>query len=469
MDKNFKENGESTIFSAPAPHNDKPTKKGGKNAKTIILAVLCLMVSIGVLCIVLFLIPSKEDANTDNTVAATNCTEENIEEVNYTDKNGEEFKFIRISTPNFNTKGYSWVIDGIEAEKQDKNTANELVEYACSLKGIKMDDTENDIYGFSSPQAIISFSDKEDDYTITVGSTVGTDSYIKVSGKKGGIYRIDRETAEKLIKGKLDFATRDAYSIATFSADVSAYKSSGGSLERFDLLELESKDYTLSFTLNENELTKNYSKFLLSGKYSENGDKLFSVFTDTLYIDGAYSYFDDSASIEKSGLNNPDFTLSLKVGSETKWFKFKSVDDTFCAVLSDDRHLITRVKKENIPFWELERSDYLYKSLLPFGADDVAALNTDFNGKSSSLIAKESADKINEVLESIKTLNPEYASDTNGGAALLKMEFTLSDNTRESITFYSTDTTKIYVETNSFSGVISSTAFARLKKINESI
>ena len=123
MDKDFKEHSESTIFSAPAPHNDKPTKKGGKNAKTIILAVLCLLVSIGVLCAVLFLIPSKEDVNTNNTVTAVNCEEENIEEVNYTDKNGEEFKFIRISTPNFNTKGYSWVIDGIEAEKQDKKQA----------------------------------------------------------------------------------------------------------------------------------------------------------------------------------------------------------------------------------------------------------------------------------------------------------------------------------------------------------
>lgn len=470
---------QSTIFSAPMPHNDKPSSHTRKRVLTAAALCLGLVLSIAVLYTVIRFSPKSDNQTEANkSVTAILCDQTQIDHIEY-QRVDDTFTLRRTDIAGYNSDGFAWVLDDIEAEKQDKDTANNLATTLCNLKGIKMQEADDTLYGFVNSEAVIRLiMENGSDYTVTVGNLIGDERYVKVSGENAGVYRIDNEQAEKIVLEKLDFASKTAYSIASFTTDVSAYKSSAGALERFDSLSLLSKDYSreLVFIMNEDTATAVYSKYLLSSKenyYTQNADKVFSLFTDTLYVSGAYSYFDDETSVAQFGLLDPDITVKIRVGSEEKWFKFKAIDEEYCAVLSDDRHMITKVKKDNIPSFNLKETDFYYRNLLPFGIDDVTGFVAFGNEVSADIkLADTTSEKITAVsgiLNQITLLDPvfgDYKAINNSYD--FAVEFTLSSGILQRVYFKRNEDSKCIVETMGVTAQISSTDYTRLiKKIKE--
>ena len=77
---------------------------------------------------------------------------------------------------------------------------------------------------------------------------------------------------------------------------------------------------------------------MLAHKASEEG----------VLVAGAYSYDVSSASLEKFGLNNPDLTATMTVGSKTITYKFTLQEDGDYAAVGSGSKLIHRVAASNL-------------------------------------------------------------------------------------------------------------------------
>ena len=349
----------SSIFDAPTVHNDK--QKGNKSRViTAVSVFLVLLVVLGGFFLSKKLIPEKKKNDTLDPKPILSIKEKDLESVYYHLKDAD-FTFKTESIEGYNNDGYVWKIVSLESEKQNFSVNNDFVSALCTLSGIKMVDENDKLYGLSAPFATVTLKTKDNNYTVIIGSDTGTDRYIKVEGKTNGVYRIDEETVKAIGIDKYGFATTDPYKIANFTSDVSAYKSSAGALITFDTLSFYSKEAGETLVFIPDKSNSENDSYLISSKNNakaRNVDLLFGLFTDTLYIDGVYSYFDSEEDISAFGLDSPDFEVKLTVAGEEKWFRFKKMDENSFAVLSDDRHLITKVSAENIPFSNLTSRDF---------------------------------------------------------------------------------------------------------------
>ena len=355
----MKEKEKTSIFDAPYNHNDKSTGNRTRIIK-IISAFLALLVVIGALLLVKNFLPKKKKNAPLDPKTVFSVKESDLKYVTYKTAD-TDYTFKKESIKGYNSDGYVWKIEGLESEKQNFTATNNFVSNLCALKGVKMSDSDDELFGFTSPFATVSLMTGGGEYTITIGGDTGSDRYIKIGGKANGTYRITSETLELIALEKYDFATNEPYKIATFSTDVSAYKSSAGALIGFDTLTFFNKDFSEKLVFVPEKQSEDNDKYLVQSRgnaVAKNVDTLFKLFTDTFYIDGVYSYYDNEEDIKAFGLDSPDYEIRLNVGGEEKWFKFKSVDDDNFAVLSDDRHIVTKVSKINIPFLNFGFEDY---------------------------------------------------------------------------------------------------------------
>lgn len=93
-------------------------------------------------------------------------------------------------------------------------------------------------------------------------------------------------------------------------------------------------------------------------RIAENVDGIFDLFKSGVSVSGAYS-FDPSASARKKlGLDNPDLTVEIKIGSFTKTYLFKQQEDGDYAVWYNGAKLIKKVSESSLSFIDYKVNDY---------------------------------------------------------------------------------------------------------------
>ncbi len=467
---------ESTVFSAPEEHNDRKSGKW-KKPVSIIIGILIAGILCGSIYAIIKVLPDKKGEETFSAKQIIKMETSDINDFSITGKQ-ETLEFYS-KEENGNT---NWYIKGIEEEKIGLIRSRNFVEAICDISGKAVESGDDSAFGFSDSDCIIKINAKDKKYTLTVGNELSNGSYLKVEGEGAGNYIIDSEKAVAIKKSALDFANADSYKIATFKTDVSAYKDEGGALVKYDSLSLSGKKFneTYTFLMNNEESTKETcSEIMVSPEkhYAQNVSPLKELFTDATGVNGAYSFNDTEEDLKQFGLDNPDFVISLTVGSETKWFKFTEMDDTFCSAVSDDFHMVRKVKKEDLPFIAFSGNDYIYSGLLPFGlnyitefkceSQDVNTTVTLNNENSKTVIRKDGKEvtSFGDFYSSFISIKPtSFKSSEDFNLFDAKITITLSNGKTVPVLFKKGSGTKYSYKYEENSGEITAASFDKFMK-----
>lgn len=477
------DNTESTVFSAPAEHNDKGNKDGKSHRTRIaVISIVCVLLLVGIIFAVVKFIPDKKEKTAkDNTVKITEIDVSAVDTVSVTGK--EESYGLYKKEVDGETK---WYVTGMPEEKTGTDQTKNFVNALCALSGTKLTGEDNDtVYGFSEPRFIIEIKSADGVLaTLTVGNDAGEITYLKSHGKVSGNFSLTSETATSICKTRLNLANKDSYTPAEFTTDVSAYKDEGGALLSFDSLSLSGGKYegtSFVFVPNTDELIKETVPYLVSAPvktYASNVDSVLKLFTDSLSVEGVYSLNAGEEDLKNFGLDNPTIEVKLSVAGETKWFKIAQMDDTYCAVVSDNVDMVRKVKSSYILCFDYSTKDYYYPSLTPYTLDNltaftVAAPEGNFNfsvtttdGKST--VTKDGAEMktFSNFYEMFKgTAFSKTGTDSQYGQTESTFTLTLTDGRTVALNFSKGEGTKYNVKIGDFYGQITSSSYKKLIKM----
>ena len=141
------------------------------------------------------------------------------------------------------------------------------------------------------------------------------------------------------------------------------YTDDDGALASFDTITLTGKNFPEKVVLapNTDENLSTYAAYMTispTRRIAENVDGIFDLFKSGVSVSGAYS-FDTSASARKKlGLDNPDLTAEIKIGSFTETYLFKQQEDGDYAVWYNGAKLIKKVSESSLSFIDYKVNDY---------------------------------------------------------------------------------------------------------------
>ncbi len=377
-DNNNKTPFESTVFSAPAEHNDK---KGGKKKKIVIIsAALAVLIGIaGILFSVIKFVPDKvEETTLQESKTAYTIDQNSIKGVTFK-LSDDEFSLY----PQEDSDGISWLIEGLDAEKIDLNTTDYFLSTIASLSvSDELKESDESAFGFDTPYAQISvLTDNEKDFELTVGnSEQNGKTYVKLSGANSGTYIVSNETAKILKRTKIDYASTRAYPAVKFQNDVSQYRDVGGALISFDKITASGSFFgdTIVIEKSSDPLLSDAPYVLTSPKeyYANNVDTLLTLFSQSLSVSGAYCYTKDPEVMKNLGFDDPYAVVTISVSGEEKTYKFVQTEEKSLACVSDDFDMIRKVPLTVIPFKDIKSAnDFCAPIIEPYSLENISSVS----------------------------------------------------------------------------------------------
>lgn len=372
---------ESTVFTDPLKHNDKVRSPHRRRLTAVFSAVLAVaLVSAGVFAAIK-LIPEKEEPESSlyGSISVIEANASSFTSVIL--KNGEEITNLYPVEDESEEGGTSklWYLEGIDQSKISTSLTASFVSSSASITAMR-EITEKSAAdcGLENPGVQIDVtSDDGIGYSVLLGldSPDGLGTYLKLS-VSDKIYVVSSDTASALYKSAIDFADTTSFTPAQFTTDVSAYKNEGGALETFDSLTISGKAFGDRVVVTPNpdtQLSENVPYVMVSpeSRYAQNVDTVMRLFTDSLSVEGGYSYYINDQTLAQFGLDDPDYYLELKVGSEIKTFKINRIDDTYSAVAADDSTFIKKVTTNYIACIDITKNDMYSGILCGYNLDSV--------------------------------------------------------------------------------------------------
>ncbi len=403
---------ESTIFSAPTAHKDKPPKAKGRDIKKfIIIALACVAVVIGAIGSKhLYDLTKKEELDSqgdigfgdeqDSTLATETIdvikTDSSIfESVVITNKNGD-FKFVKQQIVSTDENGEEmvtdyWTLEGVDQSKLSSMLVEEKITAASEVVAIQeiTERTAEDC-GLDKPvyKVVVTAKDK-DPYTILVGgdSPDGMGSYLMIEGGDI-IYLVDKSSLSTFDFEALDLADRSSIPATMFTVDTSDNKSEDGAYAYFDSLTVEGKLFPEKITIvnnNEQGDSAQFKQYLITTpdiRYaqSENLSSALGLFSNELAVSGCYAFDINDETLKKFGLDNPDAVITLTIKGESKSFKFSKIDDEYAAVIYDGATMIRKVSLSTLTFMNYQTEDFYMTNLFFYHINDISSLA--FKGES---------------------------------------------------------------------------------------
>ncbi len=407
----------STIFSAPAEHNDKAVNSNKKRLITIIASFLAVAVLVGGTISIIKLIPEMEDEETsssvfeDITVLDLNSdkfdtltvknsqgefklyTEQLTTNADSSDESSQEADENSEETSSAETKtSTAWRVEGVETSKLSNTTVTSIVSAAASVTAKREITTKSaSDCGFDEPQFEITISSTQvGNYTILVGaaSPDGTGTYLKLADKDN-IYIVDDSAVSVFEFNLLDLADKTSLSAVSFSADTTGKVDENGRILYFDSLTFEGKNFPETVTVINNTdesdsgslmpyiITTPIERYAEAEALSAPLD----MFSSEISVMGIYSYDITEQSMAAVGLDNPDIFVTLTVEGESKWFKVSKVDDSYCAVIRDDSQMIYKVTLANFPVLEYKTEDLYSTWVTLYSINDLSGMDITVEGE----------------------------------------------------------------------------------------
>lgn len=368
---------DSTVFSDPAEHKKTAVRQKKKLLPVIIAAVLAVAVLAGGTVAVIKLIPEREESSTPS-----------IETISVLDMNSDDFKSVTVTNENGTFKLYSaeekketdssssdtsgsdteinWYLDGYDKEVIDSSSVESIVSSVAKLEAVREVTAKSAAEcGLENPAVradVVKNDGSEFSVLVGIGSPDNTGTYVKLS-TDDKIYITESDIKSNFTFDALSFAETSAVPGITVTDAMKNYTDDDGALSSFDTITLTGKNFPEKVVLapNTDENLSTYAAYMTispTRRIAENVDGIFDLFKSGVSVSGAYS-FDPSASAQKKlGLDNPDLTATIKIGSFTVSYLFKQQEDGDYAVWYEGAKLIKKVSASSLSFIDYKVNDY---------------------------------------------------------------------------------------------------------------
>ena len=387
----------STIFSAPEEKRAyTPKNTGRKKVVSLVAALVAVAVLVSGTIAVSKLIPEKTEDSTDkvasdNTINVLTLDYTLLEKVTVTNKNGN-FVFSSKRTTEKNEDGEesvntTWSVAGFGEDRISSNLIDGVVYTLGSIDATRQVTGKSaEDCGFSEPSRKIDIeSEKYGNFSVLLGadSPDNTGVYLKLSNKDD-IYIVNSSVASSFDFDYIDLANASGFK-GIDTTNLSAYLDTEGALSSFDRLVISGKKFSepLVFEPNKDETLKDFVPFVVTSPVRQESDKLtdvLTIFSAGLVSDGAYSFEINAEELKKVGLDNPDFVITINVGSVNKTYKISAVDEEYCAVIDDDSVMIEKVAISSIPFIDYKPTDFYSTWVFLRTIDEIDTMTFEVDG-----------------------------------------------------------------------------------------
>lgn len=385
---------ESTVFSAPAEHNDKvPKRAGKKRLVSIVAACVAVAVLIGGTIAVIKLIPELKEEEVASSVfediSVIDKDSSTFTAVNITNANGT-FKFESQQITATNDSGESttttyWGIKDIDIKKMSTDAINSVVSSAASITALrKIDSKTADECGFNKPSIKVRVEDATNgSFSFTVGdkSPDGLGYYFVLDGNDT-IYIVPSNELSDFQFDLVDLSDKTAIPATIFTTDTSENKELDGSYAYFDSLTLSGALYGEAITFENNKEDSASAEIVPyiittpSKRYAkaESLTSLIGLFSSTINVSGNYAFDVNDKTLKEFGLDNPDAIVTMTINGESKSFKISVVDSDNCAVVYDEATMIRKVAASSFEFLSYKIEDFYVNTPFMYSINDISTL-----------------------------------------------------------------------------------------------
>lgn len=386
----------STIFSDPAAHKEKSKSGKSKRILKVLSLLLVVAIIIGGTVAVIKLIPEKEDENISlagEDIEVLSYDADDIKEITVKNKNGSFNIYSKVVEADDETTGETltetyWYLKGYDTDLTDSATLQTLVNNAIDIDAIRIIDTKTAAEcGFNNPQVTVNITDNDGKkIKVEIGdkSPDNAGVYVRTSQNEK-IYLLGSMLDEDLTFTDLDLASTDAQAGITLGSKYKDYVS-GENIIDFDKITVSGKNFPkdVVLTLSKDEKLSGFIPYNVISpmkRAGENGDTVLAIFSQGFPVAGAYSYDAEKATINKFGLNNPDFSVSATFDDYTYTYKFKKQKDGYYAFVGNDSKNVKKVSVEDCGFLTFSTHDFYNKMVYITSIDLLNNLKIETDGK----------------------------------------------------------------------------------------
>lgn len=368
----------STVFSDPAEHKKTAVKQKKKLLPVIIAALLAVAVLAGGTVAVIKLIPEREeDSSTPSieTISVLDMDSDDFKSVTVTNENGT-FKLYSVEekaetdSSSSDTSGsdteIKWYLDGYDKELINPSSVGSIASSVAKLDAVREVTAKSAAEcGLENPTVradVVKNDGSEFSVLVGIESPDSTGTYVKLSTDEK-IYLTESDLKGDFTFDALGLAETSAVPGITVTDGMKAYTDDDGALSSFDTITITGKNLSEKVVLapNTDENLSAYATYMTTSptkRIADNVDGIFDLFKSGVSASGAYS-FDTSASVQKKlGLDSPDLTATIKLGSVTQTYSFKQQEDGDYAVWYEGAKLIKKVSASSLSFIDYKVNDY---------------------------------------------------------------------------------------------------------------
>lgn len=386
----------STVFSDPTEHKKVAKSKGSSRLKIAVSLVLAVAILVGGTIAVIKLIPERETQQgvTDNDIVVLNYESDQLKEVAVENQNGK-FQFYSEKEESNETgttiTNTYWYMKGYDKELTSGNSILNIVESVTNIKAIREITGKTAAEcGFDKPLAkaeITTLKDEQQTVLIGAKSPDNAGVYVKL-GNKENIYLVGEALDNTLSFTDLDLASTEAQPAVMLGEKYADYCNEL-SVIKSDYVIVEGVNFPQKMVFapteeNEIALFTPYEAIEPMKRSAQNVETLFMVFSGGFNVSGAYSYDVKSETLNKLGLQKPDFVLSAVFGDYTYSYKFKQQEDGNYAVVGNDSKNVKMVTISDCNFLGYSTNDLYNPILFLASIDDVSNLTFETEGEKYS-------------------------------------------------------------------------------------
>lgn len=370
----------STVFSDPTAHKKNAVKPKRRLLPIILSSVLAVAVLAGGTVAVVKLIPEKDDTVSTpelEEIQVLDLKSDNFKSVTVTNQSGT-FKLYSVteettsdssdtsSDTESETKTVNWYLDGYDRAVINPSLAGNIAGYAASLKATREVTAKSAAEcGLEKPTVQADVVTNDDAaFSILVGgeSPDSTGTYVKLS-TEDKIYLCDSSITDNFSFDALSLAATDAIAGITVTDDIKSYADDNGALNSFDTITLTGTKYPEKIVIapNADSTLSDYAAYMTTAptkRIADKVDDIFGLFKSGVTVSGAYSFDTSAAARRQLGLDKPELTAAIQIGSVKQSYSFKQQSDGDYAVWYEGAKLIQKVAASSLAFIDYQVNDY---------------------------------------------------------------------------------------------------------------
>lgn len=373
----------STVFSAPTEHEDK---KVGRHVllKRILSAVLAVAILVGATLAVVRLLPemAEDEAPSMEPYQIYNCVESSIASITirYADQTlvlkGQAKGSVSGAT-------YAWTLQGYDPELIDSTAVGNVARAAATMSACgEYEMTDPADFGLDAPFLTVEVKGEADgDFTLTFGNQVNNQTYYYMAATQlpGKVYLIPTATVSGFMVTPYSLAINSAIPAVTKTDANAAYFDEEGKLTAFDSITLAGSHFTEPITIvpNRDKRFSTYANYLTTTpktRIAASADEVLKIFADGTPSSECVCFDQSAESLKRFGLDDPDWLITLRLGSEVHTYRLKAADKTTYYVAASTDRMIRRVTIGGMELLTKSEKDFYMSFMVLESIADVSNL-----------------------------------------------------------------------------------------------